>query len=190
MLHTPPCHVCVCILCAGLAGPGSVVWMVLVVIVSICWWIIVLWNVLLIMGGTVWSACLYILRESINTLLGAYHSVLHMCAESMLQGHMQHKRLYAPVDSRAAPFRSIAKASEAERAGTVIHVCSFTVLCCVVLSRVVSCPTDRYGPQPPVSWLPSSNLPCPGECLNLTLYTFINSDLANSVSTEQPDSAL
>ncbi len=31
-----------------------------------------------------------------------------------------------------------------------------------------------------MSWQPSSNQPCPGQCLNLTLYTFINSDLANS----------
>jgi len=42
---------------------------------------------------------------------------------------------------------------------------------------------DRYGtdgPMPPVVWLPSDNQPCPGQCLDLTYFGFIDESLESS----------
>lgn len=36
-------------------------------------------------------------------------------------------------------------------------------------------PADKWGPQPAATWVPSDSKPCPGECLNLTYFDFIDS---------------
>lgn len=41
-------------------------------------------------------------------------------------------------------------------------------------------PAAKYGRLPAMVWLPSDGVPCPGQCLNLTYFTFISSSMQNS----------
>lgn len=52
-----------------------------------------------------------------------------------------------------------------------------------VLRESIQSLFDRFGvagPDPPPTWIPSDNTPCPGQCLDLTSFGFIDESLASS----------
>lgn len=44
---------------------------------------------------------------------------------------------------------------------------------------------NQFTKLPPVAWIPSSNLPCPGQCYNLAYFSFVSSRFETSCTCDQ-----